>query len=170
MSSTSHMTATQIVETLDRVPLLSGLKGNQKALQELSHIMEPRSYKANATLLQEGDLGNEFFVLLQGQVSVYKKTPEGDVYRVVILKQEMIPAFGEGGLIESEPRSATIKADVDSECLVLTQEKFQKFCQSHPDWAVPILKKLALNLMGSLRKTSNDLMLLHKALMNEIRS
>ncbi len=160
----------QVVQVLNRVPLLVGLKDNSKALLELSQIMEVRTYKAGATLLNEGDLGNEFFVLIHGQVSVFKKTPDGDVYRVVILKQEMTPAFGEGGLIEPEPRSATIKADLDSECLVLTQEKFQNFCLKNPEWAVPILKKLALNLMGSLRKTSNDLMLLHKALMNEIRS
>jgi CRP-like cAMP-binding protein len=77
MSSTSHMSTTQIVETLDRVPLLSGLKGNQKALQELSQIMEPRSYKANATLLQEGDLGNEFFCFTTRASQCLQKNPRG---------------------------------------------------------------------------------------------
>ena len=81
----------------------------------------------------------------------------------------MTPALGEGGLIEAEPRSATVKMDIDSQCLVLTRDAFAKFGDAHPDWALPILKKIATTLMGRLRQTSNDLMLLHKALMNEIR-
>lgn len=156
-------------QVLNKVPLLAGLKDNWQALDELANIMVIRDFPAGHTLIEEGQLGDEFFVLIKGQVSVYKRTPDGDSYKVVILKQEMTPALGEGGLIEAEPRSATIQMDVDSTCLVLTRDAFASFCEKHPDWAVPILKKIATTLMGRLRQTSNDLMLLHKALMNEIR-
>jgi CRP-like cAMP-binding protein len=126
-------------------------------------------FPAGATLIEEGQLGDQFFVLIEGQVSVYRKTPEGDIFKVAILKQEMTPALGEGGLIEAEPRSATVKTDMDSVFLVLTRDGFGQFCETHPGWALPVLKKISLILMGRLRQTSNDLMLLHKALMNEIR-
>lgn len=155
---------------LAKVPLLAALKDNNEALKALSNIMILREYAVGHALIEEGQLGDEFYVLIEGQVSVYKNTPEGDSYKVVILKQEMTPALGEGGLIESEPRSATVKCDTSCKFLVLTQSKFRDFCHQNPQWAVPILQKLALNLMGNLRKTSNDLMLLHKALMNEIRN
>ena len=154
---------------LAKVPLLQGLKDNKAALDYLNGIMILKEYPANHMLIEEGALGDEFYVLIEGQVSVYKKTPDGDIYKVVILKSEMIPALGEGGLIEAEPRSATVKTDVPSKFLLLTRENFLKFCDVHPEWAIFILKRLALNLMGNLRKTSDDLMLLHKALMNEVR-
>jgi len=158
-----------IVEVLRKVSLLAGLKENTAALEALSKLMTMTDFPAGATLIEEGQLGDHFFVLLQGQVSVYKRTPDGDSYKVAILKSEMTPALGEGGLIEAEPRSATVKTDVACMCLVLTRESFAHFCDNHPDWALPVLKKISVALMGRLRQTSNDLMLLHKALMNEIR-
>jgi CRP-like cAMP-binding protein len=163
------MTSSANVQILSKVPLFEALKGNAPALEELARMMVMKQFPANHVLIEEGKLGDEFFVLIQGQVSVYKKTPDGDVYKVVILKQEVTPALGEGGLIEAEPRSATVKTDMPCACLVLTRDAFAKFSQDHPDWALPVLKKIAITLLGRLRQTSNDLMLLHKALMNEIR-
>lgn len=155
---------------LSRVPLLRGLKDKPDALAALAQIMIPKNFSAGHTLLKEGEKGDEFFVLIEGQVSVYKNTPDGDSYKVVILKADVTPSLGEGGLIDSEPRSATVKCDVDCKCLVLNRYDFSKFADQYPQWAVPILQRLALNLMATLRKTSQDLILLHKALMNEIRS
>ena len=154
---------------LAKVPLLSGLSGNPAALHHLAEVMELRKYSEKHVLIKEGELGDEFFVLIEGQVSIHKKTSEGDSYKVVILKAQMTPALGEGGLVEAEPRSATIICDVECRCLVLTRSAFQKFCEVHPEDAVPILRKIIITLMGRLKQTSNDLMLLHNALMNEIR-
>jgi CRP-like cAMP-binding protein len=157
------------MEILRRVPLLAAVKDNVQALSHLAEAMEFRRYSAGHVMIQEGELGEEFYVLISGQVSVHKKTPDGDSYKVVILKAEMTPALGEGGLIEAEPRSATVICDQPCECLVLTRAAFLKFCDTYPGEAVPILKKIVLVLMTRLRQTSNDLMLLHKALMHEIR-
>lgn len=156
-------------EILAKVPLLSGLTNKPAALQHLAEAMEIRRFQAGHTLIREGELGDEFFVLIEGSVSVYRKTPDGDTYKVVILKAEMTPALGEGGLVEAEPRSATVTCDTECQCLVLTKAQFLKFCDLHPEDAVPILKKIVTVLMGRLRQTSHDLMLLHKALMHEIR-
>jgi CRP-like cAMP-binding protein len=156
-------------QILARVGLLAGLKNSPEALIFLASIMKPKSYEAGHELIKEGELGDEFFVLIEGQVSIYKNTPEGDIYKVAILKSDVTPALGEGGLIDAEPRSATVKCDVASKFLVLTRHDFSKFSDTQPQWAVPILQRLSLNLMSNLRKTSNDLMLLHKALMSEIR-
>lgn len=155
---------------LSRVPLLQGIKDQPEALQALAHIMRAKKFPSGHTLLLEGQTGDEFFVLIEGQVSIFKNTADGDSYKVVILKADVTPALGEGGLIEPEPRSATVKCDVDCKCLVLNRQDFAQFCEQNPGWAVPILQRLSLNLMATLRKTSHDLILLHKALMNEIRS
>ena len=158
------------IQSLEKVGLFAGLKTDKEALAYLAQMMVQKTLPVHHELIKEGDLGDEFYVLLRGQVSIYKNTPEGDRYKVVILKSDIAPSFAEAGLIQSEPRSATVVCDVESDFLVLNQKDFAKFCAQKPNWAVPILQKLSLNLMGNLRKTSNDLMLLHRALMNEIRS
>ena len=161
--------ATPKAEILKKVPLLEGLKDKPEALGHLAGIMVLRKFPAGHALIKEGELGEEFYVLIEGQVSISKKTPDGDTYKVAILKAEITPALGEGGLIEAEPRSATVMCDQPCQCLVLTRDAFLTFCDVHPDEAVPILKKIVHVLMTRLRQTSHDLMLLHKALMNEIR-
>lgn len=158
-----------IEEVVARVPLFSGLKGRHEALMRLASLMQMKTFSPGHTLIREDELGDEFYVLIQGQVSISKKTPDGDTYKVVILKSDVVPAFGEGGLVESEPRSATVTCDVSSRCLVLNRTDFEKFCDLYPADAVPILRQISRTLMGRLRQTSRDLMLLHKALMNEIR-
>ncbi len=162
----SELSKSQI---LAHVPLFSELKSFPQALDFLASLMTQKKFEQGHLLLQEGHLGDEFFILLEGRVAIKKKTPEGDIYKVAILTHESHPALGEGGLIEAEPRSATVEVEIPSAFLVLNRENFLKFSAEHPEWAVPILKKIAGALMGRLRQTSQDLMLLHKALMHEVR-
>lgn len=158
------------LKILQEVELFSDLRSIPGALEVVAGLMEQRSASTATKLIQEHVKGDELFVLVQGQVSVYKTTPDGDQYKVMIFKGDMRPALGEGGLIEAEPRSATVICDTECQFLVLGRDQFVKFSQEHPDWALPILRKIAKTLMGRLRQTSNDMMLLHKALMSEIRN
>lgn len=158
-----------IVHILQNVGLFSGIKTNESALKFICDLMRVENYERGHVLTQEGELGDEFFVLVRGQVSVYKMTPEKDVYKVAILTGEKHPAFGEGGLVDREPRSATVKCDKDCLCLVLTNANFERFCNEHPDWAMPIFKNISRTLMARLNRTNTDLMLLHSALTSEIR-
>lgn len=155
---------------LRNVSLFQDIKHLPEALLSLQRIMKPRKYSKGQVLITQGDAGHEFFVLIKGQVSIEKVTPEGDRYKVAVLKGEQNAAFGEGGLIEGEARSATVTCDTDVECLVLSCNEFEQFSLAQPHFALPVLKRIALILMGRLNQTSNDLMLLHKALMSEIRS
>jgi len=155
---------------LHDVSLFQDIKHMPEALVGFEHIMKSMKFSKGHTLIKQGDAGHEFFVLLRGQVSIEKMTAEGDLYKVAVLNGEQHAAFGEGGLIEGEARSATVSCDTDIECLVLYREEFNQFAVRHPHFAMPVLKRIALILMSRLNQTSNDLMLLHKALMSEIRS
>lgn len=157
------------IEILKKVSIFSDIKENPEALNIVGQIMETKSYPQKSFLTEQGKEGHEFFVLTLGSVSILKNTPEGDSYKVVVLKSDSFPSFGEGGLMDGEVRSATIECDTPVECLVLNRKKFQEFCTNHPNYALPVLRKIALGIMNRLNQTSNDLMLLHKALMDEIR-
>ena len=157
-------------EVLEKVALLDSLKANQLAMNSIAELMEFKSYSTGTYLTTEGLEGVEYFILIKGEVSIRRNTPEGDSYKVVVLNASKHPSFGEGGLIEGERRSATIVCETDVECLILMREQFQTFCQSHPEYALPIVIKIAQALIGRLNQTSRDMMLLHKALMDEIRS
>ena len=154
---------------LAKVGLFADLAGQPLALESLSSAMRTRSFEPHVAMLTEGQTGSELFVLVQGQASVYKSTPQGDPYKVAIITGEQNACFGEGGLLGSEARSATIKTDTHCHCLVLERAAFEAFCREHPQWAMPVILRIAHAMMTRLRKANNDMMLLYNALVAEIR-
>lgn len=151
------------------VPLFQGIKDNMEALRELANLMEETQSEAGDEFIHEGDEGDRFFILLSGQVVIKKSILNGEPYTVAVLDDQVHPGLGEGGLIDSEVRSATVSCKTDCSFLILTQKNFTYFCEKWPQWALPITTKLASILMQRLKKTNQDLALLYKALMNEIR-
>jgi CRP/FNR family cyclic AMP-dependent transcriptional regulator len=157
------------VEYLKDVSLFEDIREKIGALEELSAMMEVRTFQPSEDIIREGESGTEMFLLIKGEASVHKSTTDGDQYKVAILYGEKHAFFGEGGLLDSDARSATIKADNLCYCLVLSREGFEAFGKGHPEWALPISLRIARAVMARLRKTNNDLMLLYNALVAEIR-
>ncbi|MGZ3698375.1 MAG: cyclic nucleotide-binding domain-containing protein [Bdellovibrionota bacterium] len=154
---------------LREVSLFADIKDDPGALEALADLMEFREFQPSTDILTEGQTGSEMFLLIGGQASVHKSTAEGDQYKVAILQGSFHACFGEGGLLDSESRSATIKADTVCTCLVLDRPAFESFSKQYPQWALPVLMRIARAVMARLRKTNNDLSLLYNALVAEIR-
>ena len=159
----------EVLGFLSQVSLFSDISRDPLALEAFASQMQHRRFRPGEAILTEGETGSELFLLLEGQASVFKKTSEGDEYKVALLKSESRPFFGEGGLLDTEARSATIRADSEVECLVLSKAAFEHLCLQRPDWALPVVLRIARAVMARLRKTNTDLSLLYRALVSEIR-
>lgn len=157
------------VHYLKEVNLFSDLHENPTALDQLACLMEERRFKIQDAIIRESEASTEMFILISGEASVYKSTTEGELYKVAILKSTHPIFFGEGALLDAEARSATIRADAECHCLVLSREKFNLFIKRDPAWALPIIQRIARSLLSRLRKTNDDLSLLYHALVEEIR-
>ena len=154
-------------DILSKVSLFADIKDNPEAFAVLYRLMNVKHYNAGDVIIQEGDTGSDFFILADGSAGVYKKTQDGDLYKVAILAGHMGTFFGEGGLLESDTRTATIRAETKCRCLVLTKVDFEEFCNNNPQWALPILKRVAKAIMNRLKNMNQDLGLLYKALVDE---
>ena len=138
-----------------------------EAFNALFKLMTVRSFKGGEEIIKEGEPGTDFFILADGSASVFKKTQDGDLYKVAILAGHMGAFFGESGLLESDTRTATIRAETEVQCLVLTKNDFESYCNANPQWALPILKRVAKAIMNRLKNMNHDLGLLYKALVDE---
>lgn len=161
--------APNILDSLRNVAIFTDIRESNDAMVALGQIMKEREFTAGSSIIEEGEEGTEMFILIAGQASVYKKPPGGDEYKVAIFSGEKQVAFGESGLVEGELRSASIRADVDCRCLALSRGTFEEFSKTHPQWALPIYRRIALSVMTRLRKINNDMLLLYNALVAEIR-
>src|SRR5450759_346936 len=103
------------VDHLKQVPLFAAC--SRKDLQLVARRAEDVRVAAGATIVNEGDDGNEFFVILDGAASVSRQGRK-------IATLGPGSGFGELALLENAPRNATVVADTDMELVVLGQREF----------------------------------------------
>lgn len=129
-------------EILNKVPIFAGL--DRKHLKRLSNLMVPRSFKAGEVIVKENDQPAGFFVIASGNVEVVRGD-EGDKPQALAT---LGPGdfFGEMALFEGYPRSATVRATEDTECLAMTRWDFRAELISHAEIAVAVLETVVRRL------------------------
>ena len=121
--------------------------------------MDTINFKKGEDIIEEGTLGDCAYILEKGSVEVSKLSPRGVKQVLGILAQSEI--FGEMGLIDGLPRSATVTALEDCVVCIFTKETFNNLADHNPESLIPILKVLVrrlrstLELVGTLQK-NND--------------
>jgi CRP-like cAMP-binding protein len=121
-------------DALGRAPLFQHLsRGELVALARLTEDLEVGEGKV---LAREGDIGSEFFVIVDGEVEVTKDG--SDVRRL-----GAGDFFGEIALIWDSPRrTATVTAATPVRFFVLTRQAFRSLIDHHPDIERSVLEAL----------------------------
>jgi CRP/FNR family transcriptional regulator, cyclic AMP receptor protein len=116
--------------------------------------MNALAFKAGETIISEGDDGDTAFFIVSGSVDVIIG-PGAKARTVGTLREGEV--FGEMCLIEPGPRSATIRAVTDVECLATSYEDFIAAIEDNPDRAVAFMKTLVRRLrqMNELMETAD---------------
>ena len=123
----------ELHEQLAQVPLLAGLPA--KVRRRLAEIGKRRRYAPGEAIIQEGVGGIAFYIVLSGRARVEQR---GETIGEVGAGD----FFGELALIEEHPRSASIIAEDETECLGFTRWEFTALLDEHPLVAVPIMHAL----------------------------
>ena len=126
------------VDALRRVPLFEGLSRRQ--LVQLARVSEDLEVPAGEVLCKEGQLGREFFVIIDGEVEVTK-----DGKRLAVRGGGEF--FGEIALLQQGPRTATVTARTPLRFFVLTRRDFQQLLRDNPGVELKILQALARRLL-----------------------
>jgi CRP/FNR family transcriptional regulator, cyclic AMP receptor protein len=117
--------------------------------------MEPRmeiieTYRPGDFIIEEGSKGTSAYVILSGTAKVFKRAGNKDVLVATLENGEV---FGEMGLIEDRPRSASVKAVSPLKVRVIDREQFNELLKINPSTLIPIIK----NLFERLRQASEML-------------
>jgi CRP/FNR family cyclic AMP-dependent transcriptional regulator len=113
-------------EHLGRVPLFVGL--SKKQLRLVSQLARQLKQPAGTVLIEQGEVGHEFIVVVQGQLEVSRGG------RVV---GEHGPGsyVGEIALLERRPRTATVIAKTPVKLEVINQREFAGLLEEMPELA-----------------------------------
>lgn len=158
-----------LLQLLPNVPLFADIKDIPGAIAEFAQYTSKDTFKAGDMIIREGDRGDRMFILTEGQAAVYRNTADGEGFKVVILNGTDHPFFGEGALLDEDARTASIKAESDCSCVVLTRQAFDEFGAKAPHLALPIMKRVSRAVMRRVAKQGSDLVLLYNALVSQIR-
>jgi len=128
------------MDTADRIRFLSSIDlfagFGEKDLQRLSSHIQEISYNAGDLLCQEGDPGQEMFVLVAGALRIFKE-------KRTIAIITPVDYVGEMAIIETKPRSASIAAVEDSNLLVIPAEQFRSLLAGQPQFMVGLAEILS---------------------------
>jgi len=104
---------------LAEVPLLETLTEYERS--KIADALNTKKFSAGHKIIEEGDAGEDFFLLEQGEAEVYKRGNQQPLHRY-----RKGDYFGELALLNDAPRAATIVAQTDVKVATLSKEGFQR--------------------------------------------
>ena len=125
-------------ESLARAPLFSELSKDE--LAQLAKATEDLDVDAGRVLTREGELAQEFFVIIEGDAEVTK----GDQHLQDLSNGDF---FGEIALIVDIPRTATVTAKTPLRFFVLSRQSFWSMLDQMPGVERKILRALARRVL-----------------------
>jgi CRP/FNR family transcriptional regulator, cyclic AMP receptor protein len=153
---------------LKNINLFEVFSNEDETIDKIAGLGSIEKAKYGDHIIEEGEVGDTLFILLDGSVRIQKTTLQNQPYTVVILKERENVYFGELALIDSDRRSATVVAETPCTLFSVTRETFLKFCEQNPYVGYKVTLQIARKLSASLRKMNKDVITLFEALVTEV--
>jgi CRP-like cAMP-binding protein len=125
------------LELLKRTPLLAGLSRGD--LEEVGRLADEVDLKADHVLMREGDLGREFFVIIEGEVKVER----GGRQVATVGPGKFV---GDIALVTERPRTATVTTITPCRLLVVGHREFHQLMDQFPSIRLSVLESMAMRL------------------------
>lgn len=109
-----------ICEFLKKCPVFA--QQTPSELTEVAQKMAYEKYPNGEVIFHQGDEGDKFYLIREGQVEVLIDGPDGPR---VVARLEKGNIFGEMSLLKHQPRNATVRAVDEVELCVLGRDDFQ---------------------------------------------
>jgi CRP-like cAMP-binding protein len=125
------------VEFLGKVPLFQSCTDEE--IRAIAEIAQESDFEAGQLIITQGTPGQAFYMILSGRVEIIRDGRSLGAYGPGDF-------FGEMSLLDSAPRSATIRALDPTRCLMLSSWDFKSLIEKNPSIAVKLLEVLSRRL------------------------
>jgi CRP/FNR family cyclic AMP-dependent transcriptional regulator len=126
---------------LREIPIFSDL--SPEDLKRVAEIAREEWYPQNTVIFRQGEEGNRMFVIVEGRVQILRKVDENEK---VLAERTHGDFVGEMAIIESAPRSATLRTQTDVRVLSLDDETFKGILRERPEVSFAVLRSISRNL------------------------
>jgi CRP-like cAMP-binding protein len=141
-----------IPDILNKVVLFQDLEAD--SLATLAPLLIAKQFTAGTVIFRELDVSDALYIVEQGSVVVSKHV-SGDV-DMVLTRFTPGDFFGEMGLFDNAPRSATANVETDALLWQLDRCVFHDIFSHHPEMAAKICYRLVTIFIERLRVTNEQ--------------
>lgn len=145
----STITLEEIINFLLEAPMFGDLDPTE--LSEVVHIMQVQRLRAGQHVFREGDHGDAWYVLYEGEVEVIKDSLVGSN---VIATLGARACFGEMAILDGSPRSATVRATSSATAFRFPRLEFSELLDNGNLSAFKLLYQMSLVLVARQRRTT----------------
>ncbi len=123
---------------LREIPLFSEM--DEEEVAGIREIMEEMKFKPGQVIIREGETGDLFYVVTEGQTEIIVRDADGS--DVILHVAGPGDFFGELSMLTNEPRSARVRAVDHVKTLALERDEFFNFLRTHSHAAIDVLVEL----------------------------
>ncbi len=136
------------LDLLRRVPLFSLLTVAQAEV--ISGAVIKKRFKRGEALVEQGQKSNALFILLTGRARVLTTDSRGR--EVILANLAQGDYLGEMSIIDNEPHSATVRAEVQTDVLLLGRTEFARCLTENASMSLVVMRGLVKRLRHADRK------------------
>lgn len=136
------------LELIRRVPLFAMLTPSQA--EGVSEAVVKRRFKRGELIVEQGKKSNALFIVLTGRCRVLTTDSRGR--EVILANMQPGDYIGEMSLIDNEPHSASVRAEVQTDVLMLGRLEFARCLPENTSMAYAVMKGLVQRLRNADRK------------------
>ena len=136
------------LDLIRRVPLFSLLTNDQA--QSIADSVVKRRFRRGEIVVEHGKKSNALFIMLTGRARVLTADQRGREVILAVLQPGNY--VGEMSLIDNQPHSATVRAEVQSDMLVLGRAEFARCLPENSSLSYAIMRGLVQRLRSADRQ------------------
>lgn len=145
------MTATVSTAVLKNVPMFASFP--DESLRLLATLVTRKSVTRGATIMVAGDPTDSLYIVISGRLKVMMSDAEGKEVILAILGSGEF--FGEMGLIDDAPRSASVVSIESCELLCVTKREFKRCLAENFEMSMAVMRGLVKRLRDADRKINS---------------
>ncbi len=150
----ASLTKIEKMMLIRQVPIFTKLDAED--LEELATIVEERMVDTGKDLFREGEVGDAVYLIVKGKLRVFVggDAVEGGRPETTISEAGAGACIGEMAVLDSAPRSASVRALERTRTLRVPGEGFKRLLSDRPEMSEAIVGELVFRMRGLMAQTT----------------
>jgi signal transduction histidine kinase len=127
-----------------------------RELRALGRPADLRRFKSGETIFSAGDPGDGFYFILSGRVQISAVVRNGATR--VLASIEPDDFFGEMAVVDDAPRSATARAELDTETFFFARDELLGLLERRPQFALNLVREFSGRMRALNQKYADEIL------------